>query len=153
MTYKKGDKELGMDSYIYKTTKNEYRAYTKWEKEYAKHNKICNDFLEGLKTKYGNDLFEKERDEVKAIITPDEWSRALELTKATHGEYDNCSGDEPIELAYWRKPYGLHQFIVGNFHREKENNCVRIPLSKKAVRIILKEMRKCKNSVNCPTCQ
>ena len=138
-----------MDSYIYRTTKKEHEAYIKWQEDYDKNQVALKEYEEELKSKYGNDIFEKKVDEIVKIITVDELNTIRSLIEETHKEYDTECEDEnynSIELYYWRKPYGLHRFIVRNFNKNKGDNCVRIVLTKENIQTIIDEMIRCDNN-------
>ena len=137
---------MGMDSYIYKTTKKEYYAYTLWKENCDKNVTELKEYEEAIKLKYGNDIFEKNVDEIIKIITNDELIKIQTLIEATHKEYD-IEGYRPRELCYWRKAYGIHRFICRNFLEDGVNpNCIRIPLSKENIQSIINEMKRCKDN-------
>jgi hypothetical protein len=65
-------------------------------------------------------------------------------------DQDNYSCDErpsKTELFYWRKAYGVHEYIANNFLKLGENNnCERIPLSKENIQQIVDDMIKARNN-------
>jgi hypothetical protein len=133
---------MGMDNYIYRTTKQEHEAYL----EYCK---VCDNawseiraYEKQLAEKYNDEhLFDNEADVIIKLITSEELEHYRSILKRTH-----YSGqDFPNELAYWRKAYGLNRFIImyGNCVENSED---RIILSKDNIQAIINEMKRCKEN-------
>lgn len=136
-----------MDSYLYKTTKKEHEVYLKYIEEYNELTKELSKYEAELKAKYGDDLFSKSRDEITAIITPEELNHTVELIRKT--TYSGYTGDEDTrtELMYWRKAYGIHSFICRHFLKDgQSDNCERIILEKENIKEIIDELKRCKKN-------
>lgn len=97
-----------------------------------------------LKKKYGKDLFLKERDEVVSTLSSEEMDyirdsqQKVNELKITAGEFTN------EELAYWRKAWGMHEFICRLTNTTGNGtDCERIVLSKEQIETMLAEMKRC----------
>ena len=133
---------MGMDNYLYRTTKQEHEAYL----EYCK---VCDNawdeiraYEKQLEEKYNDEhLFDNEADEIIKLITNEELEHYRSLLAKTHYSGHDLSK----ELAYWRKAYGLNSFIIW-FGNCVENSEDRIILSKDNIQAIVDEMKRCKEN-------
>ena len=134
-----------MDSYLYKTTKAEQDAYNKWCEEYENKEKKLIEYGNKLKEIYGDNLFDNEPEVIKSIITPKELETITSLICETQysNEHNDYNAEGRIELMYWRKAWGLHEYIVENFYNGENDNCERIYLTKENCQMMLEEMKWC----------
>ena len=101
-------------------------------------------FVISLRKKY-NIKDEWSRESLEANCTEEEInlvdSYIDEWRNADDAEY-NTKEDIFTEEFYWRKPYGLHQFITQKFlNIGEDDNCVHIPLSKENIENIINELK------------
>ena len=149
---------MGLDQYIYRTTKKRWKAHLEFEKLHKKYNglvvKLESDtewkkFLDSLPKKengtYDFDKFTSEHK--KGISRYKRECRDIEKKlgikvnkelkpKFEDREYGLGKKSDPVEeVMYWRKNYYLHKYIVDNFWKDKENdNLVNIPLRRKDIK-------------------
>lgn len=133
---------MGMDNYLYRTTKQEHKAYLEYCEVCDKAWDEIRAYEKQLEAKYNDEhLFDYEADEIIKLITNEELEHYRSLLAKTH-----YSGhDLPKELAYWRKAYGLNSFIIW-FGNCVENSEDRIILSKDNIQAIVDEMKRCKEN-------
>lgn len=136
---------MGMDSYIYKSSKENFEKYNKQKLKVKELHDKAESFINSLHKKY----------DIK-----DEWSREILESKCTEEELnlvdsyvdsyiaelrnkdDEAREDTFSEEFYWSKPYGLHKFITQKFlNAGEDDNCVHIPLSKKNIETIINELK------------
>lgn len=143
---------MGMDSYLYKTSKSEYSKYKEYKKNYEEnHIKYENEYKEYKK--YLEETFNinwenlKCKEDFVAIIGEDNYKKWLELFHKLDGYSYDYKDFTPEELYYWRKPWGMHSYIRDNFLADGEDdNCNRIPLSLDNLNQMVKEMERCLNN-------
>lgn len=134
---------MGMDSYLYRTTKSEAADFDEKIKLYDEAEKEFFDFEDSINEKYPalQALYESNeltREKFIEIASPEDVKRFDELNnKVSSLEPDNPDS----ELYYWRKPWPLHAFIVQNFNKDKDDNCVRIYLTKENVDKIIEALK------------
>jgi len=156
---------MGMDSYLYRTDRKSHEEYMKLLKEVGdKQNEIvekeinpitdeANAYGKMIREKY-TELFKHEMEDnfrqlVEKTMTKEEvekidsfFSKRDELW-AKYYDCEKClEGYEGEELCYWRKAWSLHGYIVQNFWKKEEDNCVRIPLTKENLEQIVGELEK-----------
>ena len=146
--------EMGLDHYIYRTTKKRWKAHLEFEKVCKKYDRLVeklssgkkwNDFMISLpKMEYGGYAWDKFTDEQKRGIS--RYKRecrkiakglGLKLDKNLCAQFEdekyglNAESDPVEEVMYWRKNWDLHKYIVENFWDDEEHdNLVNIPLRK-----------------------
>ena len=143
---------MGMDSYIYTSSKENFEKYNRQKLKVKElHDKGTN-FIDSLANKYDiKDAWTREilgekctEEEIKLVDSYiDEWQNA------DNALYDSREGIFTKEF-YWRKPYGLHQFITQKFlNVGEDDNCVHIPLSKENIETIINELKTNPSFFNC----
>jgi hypothetical protein len=149
---------MGLDQYIYRTTKKRWKAHLEFEKvckeydslvEKLSSEKKWNDFTISLpKKENGGYDWDKFTDEQKKGISRykrecRKIAKGLDMKlddqlgpKFEDKKYGLNSRDDLVEeVMYWRKEWGLHKYIVDNFWKDKENdNLVNIPLRRKDIK-------------------
>lgn len=144
---------MGLDQYLYRTTKKCHAAKIAFEKLRAEYNKKVEElynseawkpFIESLpRDEFGHfakDKFSAEQRKrvgvlrrglhriAKTVGIKLDKDRRPYLDNETYGLKDE---DYDEEIYYWRKNYSLHIFIRDNFLEDKENdNLVAVYLSK-----------------------
>ena len=129
---------MGMDSYLYRTTKKEQKAYDDWNKVLPVNEKAFNDFYDFLVKKYPDFEKVKNRESFVELCTEEDVKKYDELNKAIR-----YKDDDRDEVMYWRKPYALHGYIAKNFlpSTTPSDNCERIYLTKENVEQLIKALR------------
>ena len=131
---------MGMDSYIYKSSKEEFKKYIKQKLKVKELNDRYVSYINSLRKKY-DIKDELSREILEKKCTKEE----VNLAESYIAEWLNNSDEiENIftEEFYWRKPYGLHQFITQKFlNAGEDDNCVHIPLSKENIETIINELK------------
>lgn len=135
---------MGMDSYIYKSSKENFEKYNKRKLKVKElHDKATN-FIDSLANKY-DIKYEWTREILEANCTEEEINLVDSYIAEWRNEddaYDEARENIFSEEFYWRKPYGLHQFITQKFlNIGEDDNCVHIPLSKENIETIINEMK------------
>lgn len=135
---------MGMDSYIYKSSKENFEKYNKQKLKVKELHDKGTDFIDSLANKY-DIKYEWTREILEANCTEEE----INLVDSYIAEWRN--EDDALDDAregifteefYWRKPYGLHQFITQKFlNAGEDDNCVHIPLSKENIETIINELK------------
>lgn len=145
---------MGLDQYIYRTTKKRWKAHLEFEELRKKYNglvkkleseKKWNDFIISLpKKEYGGYAFDNFTDEQKNGVSRyrrecRKIAKRLGLKvdkglcpKFEDEKYGLSQENDPVEeIMYWRKNWDLHKYIVENFWDDEEHdNLVNIPLRK-----------------------
>jgi hypothetical protein len=156
---------MGLDQYIYRTTKKRWNAHLEFEKLCKKYfglvKKLEDEmewekFLGSLPKKenprYDSDYdFEKFTRKQNGVISRykrecRKIAKSLDLKldggpKFQDKKYGLNSKDDSVEeVMYWRKEWGLHKYIVDNFWKDKENdNLVYIPLRRKDIKKMISD--------------
>jgi hypothetical protein len=132
---------MGMDSYIYKSSKENFEKYTKRKLKIKELHDKAVSYINSLHKKYDiKDEWSRELFEEKC--TKEEVNLAESYIAEWRDEDDAREVDIFSEEFYWRKPYGLHQFITQKFlNVGEDDNCVHIPLSKKNIETIINELK------------
>jgi hypothetical protein len=132
---------MGMDSYIYKSSKENFEKYTKQKLKVKELHDKATSFINSLHKKYDiKDEWSRELFEEKC--TKEEVNLADSYLAEWRDEDDAREVDIFSEEFYWRKPYGLHQFITQKFlNVGEDDNCVHIPLSKENIETIINELK------------
>lgn len=140
---------MGMDSYLYSMNKSDFSNIEKLQKKHITLKEEINSIIDSISQKHSEfkenvcrETFEKFATK-EQIIKVD--SLYDELNKLDN-DINDIEDEKQAELMYWRKPYGLHAYIVKNFWKFKEDNCVNIPLTKSNLQQILDEMNSCLNN-------
>ena len=134
---------MGMDSCIYKSSKENFEKYTKQKQKVKELRNKAVSFVDSLIKKYDikNGWTEGLRESLEANCTKEEVNLVDSYIADWRNE-NNAREDIFTEEFYWRKPYGLHQFITQKFLNIGENdNCVHIPLSKENIETIINELK------------
>lgn len=132
---------MGMDSYIYKSSKEEFKKYTKQKLKVKELNDRYVSYINSLRKKY-DIKDELSREILEKKCTKEE----VNLADCYISEWQNEDYEQEdsifTEEYYWRKPYGLHQFITQNFlNAGEDDNCAHIPLSKENIETIINELK------------
>lgn len=132
---------MGMDSYIYKSSKENFEKYTKQKLKVKELHDKATSFIDSLHKKYDiKNVFSREILEAKC--TEEEINLMDSYITEWQNEDDAQECDIFSEEFYWRKPYGLHQFITQKFlNVGEDDNCVHIPLSKENIETIINELK------------
>jgi hypothetical protein len=140
----KGDIEMGMDSYLHKTTKENHSKYLV---QCAKHKEIHDEFqpfCDGLVKKYGEEFFHQEYDEIVKSLTSEELDYVHNIQRRTQELKTTDDEIASEEIAYWRKAWGMHKFICRLTNTTGTGaDCERIVLSKEQIETILAELKRC----------
>lgn len=140
----KGEFEMGMDSYLYKTTKEKHSDYLVRKAKYKEIHDEFQPFCDGLEKKYGKDLFNKEYDEIIKSLTSEELDYVHTIQRKTQELRNTDVEFTSEELAYWRKAWGMHKFICSLTTPSGTGaDCERIVLSKEQIETMLAEMKRC----------
>jgi hypothetical protein len=135
---------MGMDAYLYKTTKEEYSKYLDESKKYKELHDELQTFCDGLIKKYGEDLVHKDPDELTKTLTSEELDYIHDYQRKRHEL--RCIDDVVVseELAYWRKAWGMHK-VICRLTKTTGNgaDCERILLTKEQIETMLAEMKRC----------
>ena len=132
---------MGMDSYIYKSSKENFEKYSEHKLKVNELHDKAMSFIDSLRKKY--DIEDKwSRASLEAKCTEEE----LNLVDSYIAEWQNEDYEQEDSIFneeyYWRKPYGLHQFITQKFlNAGEDDNCVHIPLSKENIETIINELK------------
>lgn len=130
---------MGMDSYIYKSSKENFEKYNKQKLKAKELHDKGTDFVNSLRKKY--DIKEWSRESLEANCSEEEINLVDSYIAEWRNE-NNAREDIFSEEFYWRKPYGLHQFITQKFlNVGEDDNCVHIPLSKENIETIINELK------------
>lgn len=148
---------MGLDQYLYRTSKKNFDALESARKLCEE----CNDRFDKLydeKYKKHYDAFPKDECGFidKEQMNEEQKTNLSEIGKQVNEDMKRIANElnvelneynEPIiegvthgsEIAYWRKDWELHNYIIDNFCKDKENdNVVDIPLTKENVEQIIK---------------
>lgn len=133
---------MGADQYIYKTTRKEYSEWESFRKESGIIEKQLEEYQNYLTKKY-NLRDGISYDDFKEKITKDELDKLRELTDK-YNERIYFDNEDDKEIYYWRKAYGIHDYIRRNLllTPNEKDNLVRIPLSKPFLENMVKEMER-----------
>ena len=154
---------MGLDQYIYRTTKKRWNAHLDFDK-------LCKKYYSSVKKledrtglqEFLNSLPRDEKFTLDKKRFSREQSRKISWYKRTFrsiakdlglkldknlapkfesGKYGVTDKRDPVEeVMYWRKEWGLHNYIVANFWKDKENdNLVEIPLRRKDIRKMISD--------------
>lgn len=158
---------MGLDQYIYRTTKKRWKAHLEFKKLSEKYfglvSKMEADiewkkFLESLprreNPRYDSDYdFDKFTKEHKNFISRYK-KECRNIAKSIGMKVDKQLGpkfedrkyglskeEDPVdEIMYWRKNWDLHKYIIDNFWPDKEHdNLVDIPLTRKDIKKMIKD--------------
>lgn len=131
---------MGLDMYLYKTTKGQYKAKKNYEKASSEHWAKWGDFISSLPRKDNGWELDRNKltDEQKTKLAQSD----KELEEAVTAT--NYNRDSTNEVHYWRKFNALHGFIVQNFANGVDE-CQEIPLSKDDVKEIIKALKESKD--------
>ena len=131
---------MGMDSYIFKSSKENFEKYTKRKLKVKELHDKATSFIDSLANKY-DIKYEWSREILEEKCTEEE----IKLVDSYIDEWrnENTTRDDIFtEEFYWRKSYGLHQFITQKFlNVGEDDNCVHIPLSKENIETIINELK------------
>lgn len=131
---------MGMDSYIYKTSKENFEKYTKQKLKVKELHDKATSFIDSLHKKY--DIKDCSREILEENCTVEEINLVDSYIAEWRIENDAIEYGIFSEEFYWRKPYGLHRFITQKFlNVGEDNNCVHIPLSKENIETIINELK------------
>lgn len=135
---------MGMDSYIFKFKKSDYKKHLEYKEKYKKLEDEYQLFYESLTKKY------------KLINLLYEWKMKLseEDKKTLHDFSERFEKLESIkceeEIFYWRKPYNFHAFITSNFlPLGEDDNCNHILLTKENIELIINKLKNDPSYFNC----
>lgn len=127
---------MGMDSYLYQTTKDEKNAFEDFIKSAPEYEKLLSEYEDELTLKYPRFRSANSREDLESLLTKEELAKWDELYNAT--KYN----DESYEIRYWRKPYQLHNYIVNHFlPPNTSDNCERIYLTKENIDDLIRALR------------
>ena len=131
---------MGMDSYIFKSSKENFEKYKKQKLKVKELYDKATSFIDSLANKYDiKDAWTREILEEKCT------KEEINLVDSYIAEWRNADDAREnifTEEFYWRKPYGLHQFITQKFlNVGEDDNCVHIPLSKENIETIINELK------------
>lgn len=134
---------MGMDSYIFKSSKENFEKYTNQKLKVKELHDKATSFIDSLYKKYDiKDGDKCSREILEAKCTEEELNLADSYIAEWRNEDDAQENDIFSEEFYWRKPYGLHQFITQEFlNVGEDDNCVHIPLSKENIETIINELK------------
>ena len=134
---------MGMDSYIFKLKKSDYKKHLEYKEKYTKLENEFQLFYESLKEKYNVNSTE----DLKKQLSEDD-------RKIFHDFSERFEKLESIkceeEIFYWRKPYNLHAFITSNFlPLGEDDNCNHILLTKENIELIIDKLKNDPSYFNC----
>jgi hypothetical protein len=131
---------MGMDSYIYSFNRDDWNRKTTLKKEEQELHREVDKRYKIVEEKYK--WTKVSWDNIEKDCTEEEREYFVSSVRKLNELSDKMDGGDSRELMYWRKPYGLHQFITQKFlNAGEDDNCVHIPLSKENIETIINELK------------
>lgn len=148
---------MGLDQYLYRTTKKRKDAITKFRElcmqyrakvaEFDKTERVQNllNVLARRRKGEAKEILAEQKDEIEFV--KGEYRRIAEEVgirideefepEFEPSDYGLTEKDNQRDLAYWRKEWPLHNFIIHNFGNPQDDNLVEVWLDKEAMEKII----------------
>lgn len=134
---------MGLDAYLYTTTPKKFEERQTLRKKIDEYFKV----VEDLNDKYDEIVFDSlERDEngnyIKDKLTPEQKKLVDEYDEKFKALFTPVwpNEDECKEVAYWRKDWDLHDFIVKKWGFPEDDNDRDVLLTEERINEILAEL-------------
>ena len=135
---------MGMDAYLYKTTKEAHSDYLVRNAKFGEISKEFATFCDDMIKKYGEELVRKEPEEITNTLTSEEMDYIRDYQQKVSELRCTDNNFSSEELAYWRKGWGLHKFICRLSKTTGTGaDCEHIVLTKEHIETILAELKRC----------
>lgn len=101
---------MGLDSYIYRTTKEDNQRYLEWVKTQPEKERACR-LLEEKHSASIPNFMKIPYDKLDSVLNEEDLE---EYRQALHGLLGEVTKEE--QLVYWRKAHGFHTHIMRKFY-------------------------------------